>query len=89
MVAFCFCDRAPVVKCRLCGCYTEATCVGLGSQCPRRIPQGGPVYRRGRFLAGRHPRRDINLEGPYFDLSAGQALEDDLDGWVRFLGLPA
>ena len=64
MVAFGFVDRAPIVVCRTCGCYREANCVGLGERCTGRIPQGGPVYRRKRFLSGLHPR-----PGPHFGRS--------------------
>ncbi len=65
VVAFGFVDRAPIVMCRTCGCYTEATCVGRGERCTGRIPQSGPVYRRKHFLSGLHPRPDLTPQaGP-------------------------
>ena len=89
MVALGVVDRAPVVMCRTCGCYTEATCVGLGERCPDRIRQGGPVYRRKRFLSGLHPRLDLTFDGPLPCLPRGQALDEGPAGWALLLGLSA
>ena len=92
MVAFGWEDRVPIVMCQLCVCYTEANVVGLSGLCSRRIPAGGPVFRRGRFMQGRHPRKELSLDGPFDRFPIGESFEEDPSGWAAllgFMGLPA
>jgi hypothetical protein len=74
------------VMCLSWGCYTEANVVGLSGMCSRHIPAGEPVYRQGRFLQGRHPRKDLALDGPFEPLPAGESFEEDPSGWAALLG---
>ena len=67
----------PVVCCEQCGCHSEAgsNVIGLARECmhkarhvgaPERAgPSKGARYRLGRFLKGKHPTRELALDGPF------------------------
>ena len=73
-VAFLEGSRVPLVCCVQCGCFSEAcsNVIGLRRQCVHRKagpkgsePSKGAKYRLGRFLKGKHPTKDLGLEGPF------------------------
>ena len=76
-VAFVQGSRVPLVCCVLCGCFSEgcSNVIGLRKLCSHQAsapkgpePSKGAQYRLGRFLKGRHPTRDVALEGPFRSL---------------------